>query len=119
MLKSVSRLLMGVFYIAAGANHFRQPRLYLRIIPPSLPYKRAINSISGAAEVVLGVLLLIPATARQAAWGVIALLLAVFPANIYHYRAQGAGMRVPQWLLLLRLPLQFVLIAWAYWHTRD
>lgn len=116
-IKPLSRVAMALLYVAAGINHFRQPRFYIRIIPPFLPFKRTINAVSGVAEIVLGALLLFPATSKVAAKGIILLLLAVFPANVYHFLARGAGMRIPQWALLLRLPMQGVLIAWAYWHT--
>jgi uncharacterized membrane protein len=108
---------MAIFFIAAGTNHFFNPAFYLAIIPPALPAPRLLNALSGAAEILLGALLLIPGLSRFAAWGLIVLLLVVFPANIYHFTSGGAGMDVPQWLLAARLPIQFVLIAWAYWHT--
>ena len=117
-MKQISLILMAVFYLFSGINHFRIPEFYLRIIPPMLPFPQAINVISGAAEIVLAVLLLVPAASKYAAWGVIALLIAIFPANIYHYTSGGAGMDISQTTLALRLPLQFLLIAWAYWHTR-
>ena len=116
-MKPISLILMAIFYMLNGINHFRAPELYLRIIPPQLPYPQAINYLSGAAEIVLAVLLTIPATSRYAAWGVIALLVAVFPANIYHLASGGAGTGIPLWTLAARLPLQFVFIAWAYWYT--
>lgn len=116
-MKPISLILMAIFYMLNGINHFRTPELYLRIIPPQLPYPQAINYLSGAAEIVLAVLLVIPATSRYAAWGVIALLVAVFPANIYHLASGGAGTGIPLWTLAARLPLQVVFIAWAYWHT--
>ncbi|MEK6255819.1 MAG: DoxX-like family protein [Chloroflexota bacterium] len=117
-MKQISLILMAVFYLFSGINHFRMPAFYLRIIPPMLPFPQAINVISGAAEIVLAVLLLVPAVSKYAAWGVIALLIAISPANIYHYTSGGAGMDISQTTLALRLPLQFLLIAWAYWHTR-
>lgn len=117
MVKTISLIIMSLFYIIAGINHFRQPRFYKRIIPPWLPKHDWINWLSGAAEVILGILLLIPPTRELAAWGVIALLIAVFPANIYHLQQKGAGMKIPIWALWIRLPLQALLILWAYWHT--
>lgn len=117
MIQSISLYLMALLYIVAGVNHFRSPKFYIRIIPPILPKPELINWLSGAAEIVLGVLLLIPSTSSLAAWGVILLLIAVFPANIYHLQARGAGMKVPIWALWVRLPIQFLLIWWAYSHT--
>ncbi len=74
--------LMSLLYVAAGINHFIHPQTYLRIMPPWLPAPGALVAVSGAAEVLLGLLLLPHRTRRAAAWGVMALLVAVFPANI-------------------------------------
>ncbi len=93
--------------------------MYMRIIPPQLPSPELLNNVSGAAEIVLGLLLLPKRTRKLAAKGIIALLIAVYPANIYHFLSGGAGLKVPQWALLVRLPLQFVLMAWAWWHVRE
>lgn len=109
--------LMAIFYIFAGIMHFVRPAFFLKIVPPRLPYPKAIVYSSGVAEIVLGVLLFPLATRSLAAWGVILLLLAVFPANIYQFLAKGAGMKIPMWALALRLPLQFVLMYWAYLYT--
>ena len=117
ILKQISLVVMAVLYFAAGVNHFRDPKFYYRIIPPFFKNKKLINEASGVAEIILGVALLIPATSHLAAWGVIALLIAVYPANIYHLQQKGAGMKVPIWGLWVRLAFQFVFIAWAYWHT--
>ncbi|MGB3779041.1 MAG: MauE/DoxX family redox-associated membrane protein [Tunicatimonas sp.] len=116
MLKLVLLYLMAALYVAAGVNHFLRPRMYVRIIPPYLPAPELLNYAAGAAEMVLGVALLFPATRPWAAWGIIALLVAVFPANLYMYQQGTPG--IPSWALLLRLPLQGALIAWAWWYTR-
>jgi len=108
---------MALLYLGAGINHFRLPKFYERIVPSYFKNKKFINEASGVAELILGIGLLIPATSTLAAWGVIALLVAVFPAHIYQLQQKGAGMKVPMWALWLRIPLQFVLIAWAYWYT--
>lgn len=110
--------LMALLYIAAGINHFVRPAMYRKIMPPWLPAHHTLVLLSGVAEIVLGVLLLFPATRVWAAWGIIALLLAVFPANIQmavqYYRSGHPYL----WLALLRLPLQFLLIWWAYVYTK-
>ncbi len=116
MLKLPLLYLMAALYVAAGVNHFVRPRMYERIIPPYLPAPEMLNYAAGAAEVILGVALLFPALRPWAAWGIIALLVAVFPANLYMYQQGAPG--IPAWALLLRLPLQGVLIAWAWWYTR-
>jgi len=120
-IKTVSLYVMAAFYAFAGFNHFRAPEFYLPIMPPYLPWHEQLVFLSGVAEVIIGVALLIPRTRVLAAWAAIALLVAVFPANIHMAVAdvpvgdppQSAG--VLRWV---RLPLQFVLMAWAWWHTR-
>ena len=107
---------MAILYIAAGINHFIIPRFYEKIIPPFLPNKRLINWTSGIAEIVLGVGLLIPAYTSTSAFGIIVLLIAVFPANIYHFM-KGLRKKKMVFVLALRLPLQFVLMWWAYSFT--
>ncbi|MBX7220998.1 MAG: DoxX family protein [Blastocatellia bacterium] len=119
MLKRISLGVMALFYTAAGINHFVNPQFYLKIMPPYLPWHAELVFLSGVAEVVLGLALLIPSLRRWAAWGVIALLIAIYPANIYHLTSGGAGTNVPMWGLWLRLPFQFVFIWWAYWHTKE
>lgn len=108
---------MAMLYILAGLNHFRKPRMYRRIIPPYFPNPKLLNNVSGTAEVLLGCCLCIPAWSRLSAIGIIALLVAIFPANLFMYANQDAGLGLPKKLLLLRLPLQVVLILWAYQYT--
>lgn len=110
--------LMASLYILAGLNHLRVPRVYVRMIPPAFPAPKLLNYISGTAEIILGVLLCIPECTPMAAWGIIALLVAVFPANVYMLTNDKAGMGVPRWILLLRLPLQLVLLYWAWLYTK-
>ena len=109
--------LMGILYVGAGINHFRNPRPYIRIIPDALPNPKALNFISGLAEIVLGVALCVPSVSSYAAWGIIALLIAVFPANLYMYANDKASLGMPKWLRLIRLPMQIVLILWAWCYT--
>ena len=106
--------LMGALYIVAGLNHFRNPRLYLKIIPPYFPIPKLLNKIAGVAEIIFGVLLCIPTLTIYGALGIIGILIAVFPANLYMYQNRAAQFGLPKWLLLLRLPLQLLLIYWAY-----
>ena len=108
---------MGGLYVFAGAMHFIVPKAYLRIMPPYIPFHRAAVIVSGVAEIALGIGLLIPSTTRWAAWGLIALLIAVFPANFHMFQNPEKFSRIPRWALLIRLGIQGVLIAWAYWHT--
>ncbi|MFB3387468.1 DoxX family protein [Flavobacterium sp. LAR06] len=109
--------LMAFLYIIAGINHFRSPGMYIRIIPPIFKNPKLINTLSGAAEILFGVLLMFPFSKRFAAWGIIALLIAIFPANLFMFQDKKAGFCLPKWILFIRLPLQIILIYWAYQYT--
>ncbi|HLK17582.1 MAG TPA: hypothetical protein VKT81_01465 [Bryobacteraceae bacterium] len=117
MLRRIALVLASVLYIGAGILHFTKTPVYLRIVPPYIPWHLAMVEISGVCEILGGLGLLIRFTRRAAAWGLVALLIAVFPANIYmvaHPAAAGAA-SIPPVLLWVRLPLQLVLIAWVLW----
>jgi uncharacterized membrane protein len=120
-IKTGSLWLMAAFYLFAGVNHFANPDFYLPMMPPYLPWHEALVFLSGVAEVIVGVGLLIPRTRLLAAWATIALLVAVFPANIHMAIADvpiGAPPESAGVMRWVRLPLQFVLMAWAWWYTR-
>ena len=117
-MKHVSRCLFGAFFIAAGANHFINPDFYLRMMPAYLPLHGALVAISGVAEIVLGAMLLVPRFQVVAAWGLIALLVAVFPANLNMALNADQFAAMSPLALWIRLPIQGLLIAWAYWYTR-
>tara|TARA_Y100000746_G_scaffold189038_1_gene168443 strand:+ start:93 stop:464 length:372 start_codon:yes stop_codon:yes gene_type:complete len=117
-LKLISIAIMGMFYIYVGVNHFTDPYWFLQIVPPYLPYKIELVYISGFLEIVLGVMLLIPKTRVYAGWGLIMLLIAVYPANIYLAQTNGAAMNTTPLIAWGRLPFQFVFIGLAYWHTK-
>ena len=116
-MKEISLYIMAVLYILAGINHFVSPKFYLHIIPPYIPGHKAVNYISGGTEISLGLLLLYPPYSALGAWGIIVLLVAVFPANIYHLTSAKPGRGIPIWILVLRIPFQGVLILWAWWYT--
>ncbi len=110
----------ALFYTVAGALHFIQPEPYLRTMPPYIPWHAAMVGISGALEISGALGLLVNGTRRAAAWGLVALLIAVFPANIYmamHPTEAGAASITPA-LRWGRLPLQPILIWWLLWCTR-
>ncbi len=121
--KRVLLWLMAGFYVVGGFNHLMNPDFYVAIIPPELPSPEWLNLISGLAEIVLGVFLLEPRTRALAAWGIIALLIAIFPANVYVAIANvglpdgtpGTGNALLNWV---RLPFQGLFVAWAWWYTR-
>ena len=115
--KSPGKWLFAGLFIAGGIGHLVAPAFYMKIMPPYLPYPALLVLLSGVAEIALGLLLLIPRTSRLAAWGLIALLVAVFPANIF--MAQNPDrFHLPALMLWLRLPLQGLLILWAYAYTK-
>jgi uncharacterized membrane protein len=116
-LKIASKFLLAALMLGAGTMHFVQTNFFTRIMPPYLPWHRELVYASGACEAVLGLLLFVPRFSRQAAWGIIALLIAVFPANIYLYQHQELLPASPLGHFL-RLPLQALIILWSYWHTK-
>jgi uncharacterized membrane protein len=111
-----SRLLLATFFILAGINHFIMPSTYLSIMPGYLAWPKILVVISGLAEIIGGAGVLPKRSRVWAGWGLIGLLLAVFPANIQAIStgAAIAGHVIPTWLLWARLPLQVLLIAWVY-----
>jgi uncharacterized membrane protein len=110
---------LGVLFIGAGVNHFVMPRPYRRIVPPWLggsSTRAAIVTVSGVAEVAGGLGVLVPRTRRLSGLGLIALLAAVFPANLHMALNPGEFPRIPRWALYARLPLQ-PLMAWWVWRA--
>ena len=111
---------MAVVYALAGFNHLMNPGFYVAIMPPGLPNPEWLNLLSGLAEIVLGVFLLEPRVRAFAAWGIIALLIAVFPANLYvafeNVGIDGPGTGDPVFNYV-RLPFQALFILWAWWYT--
>ena len=117
-IKTICIVIMSLFYIVAGINHFINPDWFVRIVPPILPFKAALVYVSGVFEIVLGSLLIFPKTRFIAGWGLILLLLAVYPANIYVALSNGKAMNITPMMAWGRLPFQFVFIGLAYWHSR-
>ncbi len=119
-IKLISIYLLSIGYVYVGFRHFYDPNFFLAIMPPYLPYHLPLVYISGAFEIILGIGLCLKKTRKYSAWGIIALLLAVYPANIYlafneePQQAIDISAFLASWV---RLPLQFVLIALAYWHS--
>lgn len=115
---SPGAILFGLFMTAAGVAHFVNPDFYLRIMPPWLPWHEALVFLSGVCEVVAGVLVLIPATRAVGGLFAIAVLLGVFPANVWMAVDPSIWPAVPTWARWVRLPLQGLLIWWAWRVTR-
>jgi uncharacterized membrane protein len=112
-----SRRLLSIFFIGAGVNHFAMPRFYRKIVPPGIGDPATLVAVSGVAEIAGGMGVLLPSTRRAAGVGLIALLAAVFPANIYMARNHERFSQ-PRWALYARLPLQPLAMLWAWRATR-
>ena len=117
---SISRKLLAAFWVGSGVNHFVSPRFYRAIVPPSLQHEgKRVVELSGVAEIAGGLAVLSPRTRPGAGIYLIALLAAVFPANLYMAREPERFERVPRWALYARLPLQPLMMWWAWRATRD
>ena len=119
----LARTAMGALYVVAGSLHFAATSTYMRIMPIYLPAHRELVLLSGAAEIAGGLGILVPQSrtgqpSRAAAWGLVALLIAVFPANLTFITDPARFPGVPLWAAWLRLPLQLPLIYWAWRYTR-
>lgn len=114
-----SWLALGLAFVGAGVNHFAMPRAYERIVPPSMKDRaQSLVAVSGVAEIAGGLGVLLPWTRRPAGLGLIALLAAVFPANLYMARTPEDFRKIPRWALYARLPLQPLMMWWAWTATR-
>ena len=118
-VKLILKWLLAIALVLAGINHFLNPAFYLRMMPPVLPAPLFLIYLSGVFEVALGILLLIPKFTRFAALGLLVLLVAVFPANLYMALNTELFPEFSPSALYMRLPFQLVLIAWAFWYTRE
>jgi uncharacterized membrane protein len=110
------RWLLGIFFIVAGSNHFVMPRLYEAIVPPGFPSPKILVIMSGLAEVAGGVGVLVRPLRRVAGWGLIALLVAIYPANIY-MALYPEHFKITAWILWVRLPFQLLFLWWVWWST--
>ncbi len=116
---------MGGLYIVAGVNHFWHPATYAAIMPPYIPFPATMIAISGVAEILGGIGVLIPKgfvferTRAAAAWGLVALLIAIWPVHFNMCLHPEQFRAIPIWALWLRLVLQVPLIAWAWYYTLD
>ncbi|MBB4089668.1 DoxX family protein [Salinibacter ruber] len=107
--------LIALLFAAAGTAHFVRPSAFARIVPPYLPAPYALVYVSGAAELLGALGVLVPGLRRYAGWGLLLLALAVFPANVHMALHPADFEGIPAWALYLRLPLQVALVGWIYW----
>ncbi len=119
--KQTFQILLAVLMVLAGLSHFFADGVYFKIYPPMLPYPATMVYFTGVAEVLGGIGLLIPRINQAAAWGLAILFIAVYPANINMAVNHIHIDNIPDgnWFQAIRLPFQFVLIAWAYWLTQN
>jgi uncharacterized membrane protein len=118
-MKRIARVVLGVAFIVAGLNHFWQPRFYRAIMPPYIPEHELMVALSGYAEVILGALVFVPRLHQITRAGLVALLIAIFPANLHMALNPERYSQVPEWLLWARLPLQAVMVAWVLWAVES
>jgi uncharacterized membrane protein len=117
-LREFMKWLLAASFTASGINHFLNTPFYASIVPPYLPWHVALVYVSGIAEIGLAAMLVIPRLERLAAWGMICLIVAVTPANIQMAVHPELYPGFNEQLLLARVPLQLVILAWAFWFTR-
>lgn len=108
--------LMAGMYILAGVMHFVKPNIYMRIMPRYLPNHKILVYISGLAEIIFGLALCLPETRSFAIYGIIAMLIVFLLVHFYMLSSQKASAGIPKWILVLRIPLQFGLMYWAWWY---
>jgi uncharacterized membrane protein len=119
--KILCLLVLTFLYISVGVKHFTNHNFFLAIMPPYIPYHNFMVYLSGALEIVFALMMLFKKTRFYGCWGIIVLLIAVFPANIYLYNSE-----IPQKILsvtkheaLIRLPYQLPLLLFAFWHSKE
>ena len=112
---------IALFYISAGVTHFTNYDFFEAIVPPVLVFKSEIVYVSGVIEIVLGLLLCFKKTRHQAAWGIILLLIIIFPANLYlcFYEVPKEALGISKKQAFIRLPFQIPLLIIAYWHSME
>ena len=106
--------LMAAIYVFAGFMHFIKPKMYMRIMPRYLPNHKLLVLISGIAEIALGIALCIHVLKTSAVYGIIAMLVVFLLVHFYMLSGEKASAGIPKWILILRIPLQFVLMYWAW-----
>lgn len=109
---------MACMYILAGIMHFVKPKMYIRIMPNYIPKHKLMVLLSGLAEIILGATLCFPLTKNLAIYGIILILVVFFTVHFYMLTNKKASAGLPKWVLILRIPLQFFLMYWAYFYLQ-
>ena len=118
-LKFITILIMSCFYMNVGVKHFIEPEWFLQIMPPNFPHHYQAVYWSGFFELLFGFLLINSKTRLIAGWGIIFVMISVFPANLYLAVTDGAAMNISKELAWGRLPFQYLFIGLAFWHAKD
>lgn len=113
--KRVARAALAIFMVSMGLAHLALPMAFMRAMPPWLPWPLGLVYLSGVFEIAGGVGLMVPRVRGPAGWGLVALFVAVFPANVHMALHETSA---PAWVLWARLPFQPVFMLWAYWVSR-
>ena len=117
--KFITIIIMSCFYMNVGLKHFIEPEWFLQIMPPNFPHHYEAVYWSGFFELLFGFLLINPMTRQLAGWGIIFVMITVFPANLYLAVTDGEAMNISKELAWGRLPFQYVFIGLAFWHAKD
>ena len=119
--KTLCLLVLSFLYISVGVKHFTNPNFFLAIMPPYIPYHNFMVYLSGALEIVFALMMLFKKTRFYGCWGIIFLLIAVLPANIYLYNSEIPQniLSVTKYEALIRLPYQLPLLLFAFWHSKE
>lgn len=118
LARKLALLVLSAFFVLGGANHFLNPDFYVAMMPPYLPAHPALVSVSGVFEMLGGIGVLVPTVRARAGWGLVLLLVAVFPANLHMALNPELFPGLSGFALYARLPFQALFVAWAYWATR-
>jgi uncharacterized membrane protein len=109
---------MAALYIFAGIMHFIKPKMYLRVMPRYIPTPKLMVALSGIAEIILGVTLCIPQLKTLSIYSIIAMLVVFLVVHFYMLSGKNPSAGIPKWVLILRIPLQFGLMYWAYYYLQ-
>ena len=118
-IKFITILIMSCFYMNVGIKHFVEPEWFLQIMPPQFPNHYEAVYLSGFFEFLFGFMLINPQTRFLACWGIIFVMIVVFPANLYLAVSDGEAMGISKELAWGRLPFQYVFIGLAFWHSNQ
>lgn len=108
---------LGFIFIFAGFMHLQKSDIYLKILPPYLPSHKTVVLLSGILEMIFGMFILIPNYQKVGAWAWIVMLILFLPVHVYMLQNKKASLKLPTWFLVLRIPLQFLLIYWVYQYV--